>query len=398
MANRDGRRRFGSVRQRASGRWQARYPGPDGRLRSAPETFARKRDAERYLTMVEAAMATGEWTDPVRAKVLLQDYASRWIDERPKLRPRTVQLYRWTLKKHITPYLGGVPLGNLTTPLVREWRAKLLADGVSPGMAAKAYRLLRAVLWTAVKEDELLTKNPCRIPGADKETPDERPHLSLTQVSRLMELVPVRYRMMILLAAIASLRFGEITALERLDVDLRAATVRVRQQFLDVKGEGLVVGPPKSRAGVRTLAIPTALVPLLRAHLAEYVLPGGSALVFTTTTGRPIRRGSFNKVVGWRPAVAAIGVPELHFHDLRHTGNMLAAGSMVTTRDLMARMGHDSMAAALIYQHATRQADQAIADHLADKLAELNCDDSDDDDEDDDDDDEGSTGALDWTG
>ncbi|HYU02896.1 MAG TPA: N-terminal phage integrase SAM-like domain-containing protein, partial [Jatrophihabitantaceae bacterium] len=123
MANKDGHRRFGTVRQRASGRWQVRYPGPDGRLRSAPETFARKRDAERYLTLIESAMAKGEWTDRVRARVRLQDYAERWIEQRPGLRPRTLQLYRWTLKKHITPYLGGVPLGNLDTPLIREWRA-----------------------------------------------------------------------------------------------------------------------------------------------------------------------------------------------------------------------------------------------------------------------------------
>ena len=386
MANRDGHRRFGSVRQRSSGRWQARYPGPDGRLRSAPETFARKRDAERYLMMVEAAMSKGEWTDPARAKVLLQDYAERWIEQRPKLRPRTKQLYRWTLTKHITPYLGRVPLGSLTTPLIREWRSQLLADGVSAGMAAKAYRLLRAVLWTAVKEDEVLTKNPCRIPGADKETPAERPTLTLAQVGELMDAVPARYRLMVLVAALASLRFGEITALERRDVDLDAGTIRVRQQFIEVKGEGLVLSPPKSRAGIRTLAIPAALVTVLRVHLDEHVHASPDALVFTTSTGVPIRRGSFNKLVDWRKAAASIGVPGLHFHDLRHTGNMLAAGSKVSTRDLMARMGHDSMAAALIYQHASREADQSIAAHLDARMSEVTEWDTDDDD--------GAAGAL----
>ncbi len=155
-------------------------------------------------------MAKGEWTDPVRAKVRLQDYAERWIEQRPNLRPRTVQLYRWTLKKHIAPYLGGVPLGNLDAPLIREWRAKLLTEGVSPGMVAKAYRLLRAVLWTAVREDELLPRNPCRIPGADKETPAERPTLTLAEVTRLAGMVPVRFSVMILVAALASLRFGEV--------------------------------------------------------------------------------------------------------------------------------------------------------------------------------------------
>jgi len=69
-------------------------------------------------------------------------------------------------------------------------------------------------------------------------------------------------------------------------------------------------------------------------------------------------------MVGWPQIVGRVGAPGLHFHDLRHTGNVLAAESLVSTRDLMARMGHDSMSAALIYQHASRTADRAIADHL----------------------------------
>ena len=137
MANRPGHRRFGTVRQRPSGRWEARYPGPDGRTRSGERTLERKSEAERYLTMVEAAIRRGDWSDPARGKVRLVDYADRWITERPGLRPRTVQLYRWTLRKHIAPLLGGVPLGRLEPALIREWRAKLLAQGVSPGMVAK---------------------------------------------------------------------------------------------------------------------------------------------------------------------------------------------------------------------------------------------------------------------
>lgn len=375
------------MRRLPSGRWQARYPGPDGRLRSAPETFERKRDAERYLILVEAAMAKGEWTDPVRAQVRLQDYAARWIEQRPGRRPRTVQLYRWTLKKHIAPYLGGIPLGNLDTPLIREWRARLLASGVSPGMVAKAYRLLRAVLWTAVREDELLPRNPCRIPGADKESPEERPTLTLREVAQLAAAVPARYSAMILVAVFASLRFGEVTALARRDIDLEAGTVRVRQQYVHVTGQGLVLGPPKSRAGVRLVAIPARLVGRLREHLDEYVAPDPAALVFTTPSGGPVLRGSFNRMVDWTRVVASIGRPGVHFHDLRHSGNMLAAGSKVSTRDMMTRMGHDSMAAALIYQHATREADKSIADYLDAALA-------DDEDQDDDEGDDGAGGTL----
>ncbi len=143
-----------------------------------------------------------------------------------------------------------------------------------------------------------------------------------------------------------------------------------------------MLGPPKSRAGLRTIAIPARLVARLREHLDTYVGPARHALVFTGPAGAPIRRGNFNKLTKWTHTVAALGRPGLHFHDLRHTGNTLAAGSKASTRDLMTRMGHDSMAAALLYQHASREADKAIADYLDAALS------------DDDQDDDGTAGAL----
>jgi hypothetical protein len=87
--------------------------------------------------------------------------------------------------------------------------------------------------------------------------------------------------------------------------------------------------------------------------------------VFTCERGNPIRSGNRNLLTGWKDAVIAIGRPGLHFHDLRHTGNTLAAQTYVSTKDLMARMGQDSPRAALIYQHASRQVDQTIADKLS---------------------------------
>ena len=94
MANRGGHRRFGNVRRRESGRYQIRYPGPDGRMRAGPETYERRSDADRALVMIEAQIRSGEWTDPERGKVKLGDYGSAWITERPGLRPRTMDLYR----------------------------------------------------------------------------------------------------------------------------------------------------------------------------------------------------------------------------------------------------------------------------------------------------------------
>jgi integrase len=384
------KRHFGNVRQRSSGRWQVRYRGPDGRMRSAPETFTRKAEAQRYLTLVEAQIARGDWIDPARAKVTLSIYAERWIDERAGLRPRTIELYRWLLRRHITPWIGGVPLGKIDTPMIREWRARLLADGVSVSAAAKAYRFLRSVLMTATNEDRILPRNPCQVRGADKEQPAERPVLSVAEVVGLADAMPDRYGAMVLLATFASLRFGEVIALQRRDIDL-TDTVRVRRTYVEVRGKGVQPGPPKSAAGLRTVSIAPSVVDAMRQHLDEYVAADPSALVFTGPRGGVLRRGNFRKLTSWTKTVAELGLAGLHFHDLRHTGNTLAARSGVSTRNLMVRMGHDSVRAAIIYQHATTEADARVAATLEAALAGDADEAADDDVEGDDD---GAAGAL----
>lgn len=371
MARKKGRRRFGWVRKLPSGRFQASYLGPDGQRHKAPDTFPTERDADRWLVQVESTIMRQEWMNPDRAKVSVKEYAERWITERPGLRPRTVHLYGWLLAKYITPYLGAVQLGQLDTPMVRKWRADLLAAGVSETMTAKAYRLLRAVLMTAANEDRIIPRNPCQVRGAGSENPEERPVLTVAQVFDLASrMADRRYRAFVLLAAFATLRWGEITALRRMDVAPDASVVRVAGAFVELPGRGLVYGPPKSRAGLRSVAIPEAIRADLLAHLDEFTGPAPDAWVFTGQRGNPLRRGDFNPRTGWKKAVADIGVPHLHFHDLRHTGNTLAARTKASTKDLMARMGHDSSRAALIYQHATTEASRQIAEDLS-RLVEL---------------------------
>ena len=324
MANKDGHRRFGSIRVLPSGRVQIRYPGPDGRMRTGADTYPDKRSADRALSLIEGQMITGEWTDPRRAKVTLQAYAEKWIDQRPNLRPRTVELYRWLLARHIGPHLGRVALGKITPEMIREWRATLLGSGVSVSAAAKAYRLLRAVLMTAA-DDRIIARNPCRIPGAGDEKAAERPVLTVGQVIELAGLMKDRrFRALVLLATFASLRWGEAIALRRCDIDLGGRTVSIRRQYVELTGE-VIIGPPKSRAGTRTVGIPAAIIPELRDHLAAYVGPQPDDLLFTGTMGGILRRGNFRRDSGWGAAVGKLGVPGVHFHDLRHTGNMLAA-------------------------------------------------------------------------
>jgi integrase len=198
-----------------------------------------------------------------------------------------------------------------------------------------------------------------------------------------------QHRAMVLVAAFATLRWGEVTALRRCDVAPDGSWIRVSVAHTEVTGRGIVVGPPKSRAGVRTVVIPDAIRPDVVSHLANYVDSRPDALVFTGPKGGALRRAHFNNLTRWVETVRGLGVPGLHFHDLRHTGNHLAAQTGASTKDLMARMGHDDMRAALIYQRATSEADRRIADRLS---ALVSGQESAGDDQDDDDD--GAAGAL----
>jgi integrase len=383
-----GRRRFGWVRKLPSGRYQASYLDPEGLRRPAPETFRTKREAEQWLSMMETELLQGKWTNPDDRRELLRDFGSRWITERPGLRPRTLDLYRWTFKKHIDPFLGTAPLGEIDAARVRAWRAKLLDSGISATMAAKAYRLLRAILMTAV-DDGILTRNPCRITGAGSEPTPERPVLTVTQVFDLAEKVPDRYTVLILVAAFGSLRWSEATALRRRDVTIKSGVIRIERAHVERSSGKIEVGPPKSRAGKRAVALPRPVMLLLATHLKNMVGEDPDSLIFTGDKGAALRRSNFNRQAKWSASVTTIGAPGLHFHDLRHTGNTLASDSGASLRDLMARMGHDSMQAALIYQHRSQGGDRRIASALEILIAA-----KDDVDADDDDPDDGTAGAL----
>ncbi|MDO5698717.1 MAG: tyrosine-type recombinase/integrase [Dermatophilus congolensis] len=358
------RRDFGKIRRLNSGRWQASFVRPDGMRQFAPDTFARKGDASIWLSERRAELVAGDWIDPSAGRILLRDYAPTWIRER-RLAIQTRDNYRTAWRLHIEPVLGSVALADITPARVRSWRSHLLANGRSEGTTAKAYRLLRAILNTAV-DDERIKSNPCRIKGASDEAHSSRHVASVPQVYALADAVGGRYRVFILAAAFTGLRWAELVALRRSDLDLDNGLVYVRRAFVERTG-GPVAKLPKGEK-VRVVTLPNVLVVELTGHLAEYVEPDASALVFAGAKGCVPRRSSWRTTARWAGSRDAAGLPkDFHFHDLRHTGNHLMAQSGASTRELMDRMGHSTMRAALIYQHATHER----AHELATRLDEL---------------------------
>lgn len=351
------RRKFGAVRQLPSGRWQARYPDKDGLLRAAPDTFDTKREAEIWLTQVEADQARGDWLDPDAGAIDFLAYATTWIGERG-LAPTTDELYRRLLRLHLEPTFAGVYVNEISPAGVRTWRAeRLQATGATT--VAKSYRLLKAIMETAV-DDDLIRRNPCRIRGAGQEHADERPVAEVDQVFDLAEAMGPRWRLMVLLGAFASMRPEELAELRRKDIDLAAGSVLVRRAAPELTTGKRATGDPKSRAGKREIVLPEFMLIDVQRHLDWYADQGPEGLVFVGERGAPLRRSTFGRK--YRKARAKVGLPDgFRFYDLRHTGNTLAADTGAKLKDLMARAGQSSERAQLIYQHSTKRHQKKIA-------------------------------------
>jgi integrase len=103
-----------------------------------------------------------------------------------------------------------------------------------------------------------------------------------------------------------------------------------------------------------------------------FAAPRERGLVFVGPKGAPLRRSNFRPI--WNAACEQARVPGLHFHDLRHVGGTLAAATGASLKELMARLGHSSTRAAIIYQHATRDRDEAIAKALGGLMHQVQSD------------------------
>ncbi len=298
------RRQFGRVRKLPSGRYQARYLGPDGQLRPAPETFRTKRDADDWLADKQTEMRRGDWQDPAAGKVAFGPYAVAWIKER-ELTSTTRQLYGSLLKHHLEPVLGAVNLAEISPPLVRSWRADKLAAGTGPTTVAKAYALLRAILGTAVSE-ELIRRNPCQVKGASTVHTPERPTATVQEVYALATAVQPRFRALVLMAGFLGLRWGELIGLHRRDIDLEQGTLRVRRAVAELENGQREIKAPKSAAGKRTVSIPGVIVPEIRHHLETYAEGGADGRVFIGAKGATARRNHFNLL--WHKACRKAGI------------------------------------------------------------------------------------------
>lgn len=372
------RRSTGHIRKLPSGKYQASYVGPDGHRHAAPVTFTAKMDAEGWLRDERRLIENDTWQPPTHRAAsqrrlvdspTLSEYARHWVatrrtDKGRPIRDSTAAGYLSILTHHVLPILGEVKLKDITAPMVRDWYRGL--DHKKPRMVSRAYGQLRAIMNPAV-EEELVAASPVKIRGAGANVRRRKLEpATLGELTTIASAMPESMRLMIWLASWCALRYGEIAELRRSDLRIspsgNSAQLRVRRSVAFLKGTKQVTDP-KSEAGIRDVAIPPHLIPDVKQHMKHHAAQGAKGLMFPAEGGGHLWPSVVHK--HFRRARDAAERPDLRFHDLRHTGAVLAAQQGATIADLQARLGHSTASAALLYQHTAAGRDQLIAERLS---------------------------------
>jgi integrase len=232
--------------------------------------------------------------------------------------------YRETCERNLRLHMSSLldpPLRAITSATVREWYASELRGQGGRTSIMQSYRLLRAVMNTAVR-DGAIPKNPCNIPGAGSDRAKERPIASPAQVVALIGAITPRYRAAVLLAAWCGLRRGEVLGLRTSDVDLDAGTVTVRHNRVELLESPVAFdADPKTDAGKRTVSIPPHVLPVLEEHMATWAGPDRA---FIGRDGRPMRGDAVRQA--FTRARVKVGMPGFRFHDYADTCLMPTSG------------------------------------------------------------------------
>ena len=330
-----GRPSSGSIRRLPSGLWQARISHLGRQLTLG--TFPSRQEALDSVAEARSEGTRGRLVDPSRGHTRVAVVVEKWWLTRSGHRASTRARDRVVLDRHLLPELGDAQLSELTHDEVQAWVNRLAARS-APATVQRCFTVLRQVLDSAV-DNRMLPLNPSDRITLPRRQPFEARFLRPDELEMLASTVDESSRAAVLIMAWATLRIGEVLGLRRIDLDLNAGRLRVANNLVEV-GSRLHEGPPKTRAGRRSMALPSSIASDLRIHVAKF---GGGSHVFTTPNGLPWHAEDW-RVRVWRPAVERAGLAPLRPHDLKHTGVALLAAAGVDPSELARRAGHTSVA------------------------------------------------------
>jgi integrase len=367
------KRSFGYIRQLPSGKYQASYVGPDGARHKAPLTFKQRSSAREFLKDQEALIQLNQWDQnsdcglPDQVAPLFGPYCERHISIQTTplgdlLELSTQALYRNLLRTHLSPF-ASFRLDEITEVTVNDWWAKAIKSGKKTALS-KCYKLLASVMKRAVTEKYLL-ENPCRVKGAHSATTGKKVEVPTSEeISELARHMNPRYRVMVLVAASAGLRFGELTALRRCDF---VPSIRDGRKALNIVVSRAVgwadgvpyVKPPKSVKGSRVVPLRTDLTATIEQHLDSLVDRDSEALVFPSESGTFLRHDVFTN--SFRAALKRSGLSKRFTpHGLRHYFGTELGRVGANMAELQEALGDSTVSSVMRYVHSTDRAEELI--------------------------------------
>lgn len=357
----------GSIYQRANGRWEAvitiGYNGQGKRVRRTVYGWSKK-EVQDKLTELQSKKLDGSLAET--GKITVGDFLTRWLaTAKSSIRATTYASYETTIRLHISPHIGGLPLQKVTPAHVQGLYTELERLGRSCYILRLVHVTLRRAFKLAVKWGITL-RNVCDAVTPTRIDRREIAPLTMEQSTTLLHAATDdRFHALYALALATGMRLGELLALQWEDVDLKAATISVRRTLVDLKGQ-VYLAETKTKRSRRSIKLPVEAVEALQEHRKRMMVEGlaGCTFVFCTPSGGPVRRAAFHKNK-FKPLLASAGLPEIRFHDLRHTSATLMLAAGVHPKVMQERLGHSDINITLdIYSHVLPAMQQDAADKL----------------------------------
>lgn len=340
---------FGTTDKLASGRWRARYRDEDGRQVSTGTTYASEKEARKALNTIQIDLERGQFFDERKGNILFKDHAADVAAMRTDLSPGTIRNNASLLNKQLLPYFGSKRLRDITIRQVDQWWATVPTGAVN---RRNGYFLLSNLMKRAVRYG-YIQASPCQVEDAGKDVAERRPTFSEADFRAVVDRLPQDLHVVAWVLYGAHLRIGEVCGLNY--SDYKDGTLTVVRQYSDA-GKRMI--RKTKTQNHKTVALP----PTARAALDAYVKEHPALPLTPLFPGPRSDRMNAAWLRGqWNKAREAVGLPEFHPHDVRHVGLTRVAQNGGSTREVMARGGHASVTAAMRYQHASQERDQALA-------------------------------------
>ena len=368
----------GSISRRKNGGWIAQYAVYTAKGRKRKTIYGKTR-AEVAAKLAKALSDREDGLVFDDEGLTVAGYLERWLkgSVRDTVRPSTYERNEQLVGLHIAPALGRLKLKNLTPAHVRWFYREKLDRGLSSATVHKMHVVLHKALGQAVR-DGLVPRNVTEAVKVPQVKRKEVKPLSAEETKRFLKAASEagdRFEALYVLAVTTGLRQGELLALKWEDVDLESGVLRVRRTLTRVKGT-FSLGEPKTAKSRRSVKLTPTAVEALRAHLARQLkeidrlgsLYEDGGLVFATERGTPVNPTNLRKR-SFAPLLKRAKLPEIRFHDLRHTCATLLLTKNVNPKIVSEMLGHSSISITLdTYSHVLPDMQDGAVRALEDAL------------------------------